>query len=120
MFSMAIKKTLDFAVDNVNNIGLYSPYPTHRGRCHEASCWRSGVRRPRLCLAHTGPGGLGQPSVPTTWGCLQWLEGEGRTRGEARGIRGVKSPPSDPGSAVPRTQTAAVERRKATRPAHGR
>src|SRR4051794_10245164 len=49
-------------------VGLYSPYPTHRGRCHEASCWRSGVRRPRLGLAHTGPGGLGSPSVPTTWG----------------------------------------------------
>jgi hypothetical protein len=45
------------------------------------------VRRPRLCLAHTGPGGLGQPSVPTTWGCLRWLDGEGRTRAEACGIR---------------------------------
>ena len=74
-----------------------------------------GRRRPRMCLASASPGGLGQPSVPTTWDCLRWLDGEGRTRAEARGIRGVKSPPSDPGSAVPRTQIAAVGRRKATR-----
>ncbi|MEA2979762.1 MAG: hypothetical protein QOF09_1585 [Alphaproteobacteria bacterium] len=45
---------------------------------------------------------------------------EGRPRAEARGIRGPKRPPSDPGSTVPGTQNAAVERRKATRPAHGR
>jgi hypothetical protein len=33
--------------------------------------------RPRLCLASMDPGGLGEPSGPTTRLCLQWLDGAG-------------------------------------------
>ena len=37
------------------------------------------MRRPRLCFANADPGGLGEPSVPTTGRCLKWLDetGEG-------------------------------------------
>ena len=40
-----------------------------RGRCHEASCWRSGERRLRFCLASRAPGRPGSPSGPTTGVC---------------------------------------------------
>ena len=62
----------------------------------------------------------GRPRVtvrPNYVGPPRWLDGEGRTRAEACGIRRPKRPPSDPGSTVPRPKIAAVERRKATRPA---
>ena len=55
-----------------------------RGRCHEASCRRSTVRRPRFCLASRTPGGHGSPPVVTTDDCLRWLGGTGRRSGEIR------------------------------------
>jgi hypothetical protein len=57
-----------------------------------------GWRRPRLCLAHAGPGGLGSNYVG-----LPSMVGRGKDeRGESRGIRRANSPPSVPGSTVPR------------------
>ena len=73
----------------------------------------SAMRRPRACLASKLPGGLGQPSGPTTGVCLQWLDGRGRRRAKACRIRRAKSPPSADGSTAPRTEIAAVERREA-------
>jgi hypothetical protein len=51
-----------------------------------------GWRRPRLCLAHTGPGGVGSPSVPTTWGCpFQGWTREGRAGRKPRARAGEES-----------------------------
>src|ERR1700750_1781616 len=43
--------------------------------------------RPRLCFANADPGGLGEPSVPTTRRCLQWLDGAGEGWGNLPGWR---------------------------------
>src|ERR1700712_6046002 len=45
------------------------------------------MRRPRTCLASTDSGGLGEPSVPTTGRCLQWLDGTGEGWGNLPGWR---------------------------------
>src|ERR1700754_2189308 len=45
------------------------------------------MRRPRTCLASTDPGGLGEPSEPTTRLCLQWLDGTGEGWGNLPGWR---------------------------------
>src|SRR5947209_6581216 len=45
------------------------------------------MRRPRTCLASTHSGGLGEPSVPTTGRCLQWLDGTGEGWGNLPGWR---------------------------------
>src|SRR4051812_13401604 len=54
------------------------------------------MRRLRAGFAPSRPGGLGQPSAPTTWGrpSLGWTGQD--ERGESRGIGRAKSPPSGP------------------------
>jgi len=73
-----------------------------RGRFHEASCQRGGMRRLRSCFASTAPGRPGQPSDPTTWVCLQWLDGGRTNAGESlRDRAGRKALLSAPGSTAP-------------------
>jgi hypothetical protein len=84
---------------------------------HEASWMRDGMRRLRPCLASTAPGRLGQPSAPTTWGCLQWLDAGRMNGGGSRRDQGPTGALSGPGSTVPRCEIAAAVRREATRSA---
>jgi hypothetical protein len=65
---------------------------------------RGLVRRLRMCLARTSPGGLGSPSVPTTWGCPQGLD-EGRMNpGESLGDQGERMLPVRPRKHGPEAQ----------------
>ena len=59
------------------------------------------------------PGGPGQPSAPTTWGCLQWLDAARTKAGESLPDRGPSRAPSAPGSYGPGDRKAAMERREA-------
>ena len=96
--------------------GLYSYHPTHRGRCHEASWWRSGCGA-RACASHAQvPGGLGSPSAPTTGGRPS-RAGRDRTSG----AKAPRWAGEEPAVRVPEARSrgpkiAAVERREATRP----
>jgi hypothetical protein len=89
-----------------------------RGRCHEASCWRSGERRLRFCLASSIPGRPGSPSDLTTGVCPQGLD-EGRMNGgESLRDQGERMLPVRPRKHGPGVEeAAAVKRRKARRPA---
>ena len=52
------------------------------------------------------PGGLGSPSVPTTWGCLRWLDA-GRTNGAkapGSGGRRVRRPTPEARSRSPKSR----------------
>ncbi len=50
------------------------------------------MRRLLLRFVTATPGRLGEPSAPTTWGCLQWLDWAGRGRRKPS-ARDVKSDP---------------------------
>jgi predicted nucleic acid-binding protein len=67
------------------------PTPIHRGRLPEAFGLAEWVRRLRPCFASTGPGGLGSPPAPTTWGRPQGLDGTGRTGRKPRDRAGEES-----------------------------
>jgi hypothetical protein len=99
--ALSPRNSLDF----IPRIYSYNPASLIRGRHLEASMWRSGVRRPRACLASMRPGRLGSPSAPITWGrpCQGWTR-TGRTAGKPAGIRWAKGPPSGPGSYGPEVQ----------------
>ena len=73
----------------------------------------SGRRRLRSCLASTAPGGRGSPTVPTMRDCPQGLHA-GRMKAEKSAGSGCDtSRRPSPEVTVPRTEIAAVERRKA-------
>jgi hypothetical protein len=80
------------------------------------------VRRPRLCLASTVPGGLGSPSAPTTGGCPQGLDGTGRAgrklRDRAGGEPAVRVP--EVRSRSPKSPRWSAARRCALRKGRGR
>ena len=83
-------------------IGIYTAsIPSTRGRCHETSCWRGGMRRLRAGLVTPSPGGLGPPSAPTTRGRLHWLDAARTKAGESLPDRGPSRAPSAPGSYGP-------------------
>jgi hypothetical protein len=74
----------------------------------------SAMRRPRVCLARIRPGGPGQPSAPTTWGCLARLHAARTKAGESLPDRVSQKPlGSAPGSYGPGDRKAAMERREA-------
>ena len=76
------------------------------------ACGRASQARLREASGHR---------PPQLRGAAHARAGRGKDeRGESPALGWPKRPPSDPGSTVPGTQDAAVERRKATRPAHGR
>jgi hypothetical protein len=48
--------------------------PSAEGRCHEASCWRGGMRRPRVYLASRHSGGVGRNCPgPLRAPATEWL-----------------------------------------------
>jgi len=70
-----------------------------------------------LRLVTSRPGRLGQPSAPTTWGCLQWLD-EGRMNGGgSRRDQGAEWPRPDPEarSRGAKSPQRCAERRRAWR-----
>jgi hypothetical protein len=69
--------TVDFVRTIFRNV------PPSRGRCHETSLQRGGMRRPRAGLVTPLPGGLGSPSAPTMRGCLRWLDAARTKAGES-------------------------------------
>jgi len=88
---------------------------------------REEMRRPRAGFASLPPGGPGQPSAPTTWGRLNWLDaartkageslpdrgpGSGPVRARKLRPRGQKSPANKPGL----RKLVRVERREAPAP----
>ena len=100
---------------------LYPRHPTLRGRHHETSCWRGGMRRLRAGLVTSPPGGLGSPSAPTTRGRSQGAgRGPDERGGNPPGSRRAYAPCPSPEVTVPKPKIAAVERRKARRPRDGR
>ena len=75
----------------------------------------------RACVSHTPVREASGHRPSQLRGAAHSRAGRGKDeRGESPALGRAKSPLSDPGSTVPGTQNAAVERRKATRPAHGR
>ena len=74
---------------------------------------REGMRRPRAGFASLPPGGPGQPSAPTTWGRLNWLDAARTKAGESLPDRGPSRAPSASGSYGPGDRKAAMERREA-------
>jgi hypothetical protein len=80
------------------------------------------VRRPRLCLASTVPGGLGSPSAPTTGGCPQGLDGTGRAGRKLRDRAGGEPPVRVPEvrSRSPKSPRWSAARRCALRKGRGR
>jgi hypothetical protein len=88
-----------------------------RGRFHEASCERDGMRRPRARFAAVHSGGPGHRPPPLREAALRWA-GRGRmkaAKAAGSGRRRVFRP--RPGSYGPGAQNPAVKRRKARRPA---
>jgi len=65
------------------------------------------MRRLRAGLVTSRPGRLGQPSAPTTWGCLRWLDAVRMNGGGSRRDQGPTGALSAPGSTVPRREIAA-------------
>ena len=74
------------------------------------------MRRLRARLVTARPGRLGEPSAPTTWGCLQWLDADRMNAGVSPRDQVERSSPSEPGSTVPRCKVAAAKRREACVP----
>jgi hypothetical protein len=72
------------------------------------------MRRLRTWLAPTDSGGRGEPSVPTTGRCLQWLDADRWKAGEIP-LEWSWWPQAWPGSTVPRTEKPRwrAERRRA-------
>jgi hypothetical protein len=66
---------------------------------------REGMRRPRAGFASLPPGGPGQPSAPTTWGRLNWLDAARTKAGESLPDRGARlGPRSRPEATAPGTE----------------
>jgi len=64
-------------------------------------------RRLLLRFVIATPGGCGQPSVPTTRDCLQWLDAARMNAGESLRDQAAFEPPSAPGSTAPPPKIAA-------------
>ena len=74
---------------------------------------REEMRRPRAGFASLPPGGPGQPSAPTTWRRLNWLDAARTKAGESLPDRGPGSGPVRARKLRPRDRKAAMERREA-------
>ncbi len=96
-----MRKSLHAAIDFIP-IGIYTRLVrSNRGRCHETSFQRDRMRRLRAGFVTLRPGGVGSPSVPTTWDCPQGLDVGRMKAGESPLDKAA------PGSTVPRTEIAA-------------
>ena len=73
----------------------------------------SGTRRLRSCFANMSPGGRGSPTVPTMRDCPQGLHAGWMKAEKSAGSGCDTSRRPSPEVTVPRTEIAAVERRKA-------